>query len=343
MQGARSRVHGAGHKENTLRSVPQALRPHYWAEESIPAMTYIFGPVPSRRLGLSLGVDLTPYKTCTYDCLYCQLGKTTCKRAEPGPIVSIGEILEELQLRLQWVTPDFVTLSGSGEPTLHSQMDQVISRVKNLTGIKVAVLTNGSLLWRGEVRTRLVSADLVMPTLSTAFEETFRAIHRPHPDLHLPMIIEGMRHLRAEHRGELFLEVMLLAGLNDSDMEVEGLKRVIEEICPDRIQLNTVVRPPVDSRAMPLDRQRLEEIKNFFGSEAEIIADIPPGQKPQQIVSSAHAIMDMAQRRPVRAIDIANGLNLPMKEVEEILKGLVLRGSLRRREHLGEVYYSEAE
>jgi wyosine [tRNA(Phe)-imidazoG37] synthetase (radical SAM superfamily) len=219
----------------------------------------------------------------------------------------------------------------------------VISGAKSYTGIKVAVLTNGSLLWRGEVRTKLMGADLVMPTLSTAFEETFRAIHRPHADLHLPMIIEGMKHLRAEYRGELFLEVMLLAGLNDSVTEIEGLKRVIERICPDRIQLNTVVRPPVDSRAMPLDRERLEEIKNFFGSKAEIIAAIPPGQRPQQVEPSDNAIKDMARRRPVRASDIANGLNLPMKEVEELLRGLVLRGLLRQREHLGEIYYSEAE
>jgi len=302
-------------------------------------MPYIFGPVPSRRLGLSLGIDLIPPKTCTYDCLYCQVGRTTRKTAEDEFFVPVQEVFKELRQRLEKITPDTITLSGSGEPTLHPEIDKVIAFINSITDIKTAILTNGSLLWKEEVMRRVLGAHTIMPTLSTVYEETFRAIHRPLSELNLSMIIEGLIKLREAYQGNLWLEVVLLAGFNDSEKEIVGLKRVIELISPDKIQLNTVVRPPADSMALSLDRQRLEDIKNFFGEKAEVIADIPPKGKEGQYDSLSTTILEMARRRPLKALDIVNVLDMPIGEVERLLKGLMIKGSLRQREHSGEVYY----
>lgn len=302
-------------------------------------MPYVFGPVPSRRLGLSLGIDLIPHKTCTYDCLYCQVGKTTMKAIETEPLTPVQEVIEELGQRLEKITPDVITLSGSGEPTLHSQIDQVIDLIKGITDIKIALLTNGSLFWKEEVRNRVLGAHIIMPTLSTAFEETFRIIHRPHSKLSLSMIIEGLMSLRRDYPGSFFLEVVLLAGFNDSDNEIEGLKRVLDQISPDKIQLNTVVRPPADSRAIPLDRKRLEGIKSFLGVKAEIVAYAPFEEKEGEYDSPAKNVLEMIKRRPVRDIDIANVLNMRLEEVEGLIKGLLLKGLIRKHEHSGDVFY----
>lgn len=303
-------------------------------------MSYIFGPVPSRRLGLSLGVDLLPAKTCSYDCLYCQAGRTTRKIIEPGPLVPVDEVLEELRKILEKVAPDIITFSGSGEPTLHSQIGRLIEAVKGITATRIAVLTNGSLFWKEEVRRRVLKADVVMPTLSTVFEDTYRAVHRPHGDLRLSWNIEGLKCLRQDYKGDLFLEVVFLKGYNDSDREIEGLKEVIGQISPDKIQLNTVVRPPSDAKALALDRKRLEEIKSFLGKKAEIIADVPPRKRGQQYESVTNALLEMTKRRPIRALDAANSLNLAAEEAERLLKGMLVKGALQKEEHGGEVYYS---
>ena len=302
-------------------------------------MSYIFGPVPSRRLGLSLGIDLIPEKTCTYDCLYCQVGTTTIKAIETEPLSSVQEVIEELGQRLEKIKPDVITLSGSGEPTLHSQIDQVMDLIKGITDIKIALLTNGSLFWKEEVRKKVLGADIILPTLSTASEKTFRLIHRPHGELSLSKIIEGLISLRRDYPGSLFLEVVLLAGFNDSDKEIQRLKRAIDQISPDRIQLNTVVRPPADSRAIPLDRKRLEDIKSFFGPKAEIVAHTPIEEQRGQYDSPAKTVLEMIKRRPVRDVDIANVLNMKLGEVEGLIKGLLLKGLIRKHEHSGDVFY----
>jgi wyosine [tRNA(Phe)-imidazoG37] synthetase (radical SAM superfamily) len=268
------------------------------------------------------------------------VGRTTEKVVKPEVFVPVHDIIEELEERLEKVTPDTITLSGSGEPTLFSPMAQLISSIKRVTDIRIAILTNGSLLWKEEVRAGVLGAQIIAPTLSTVFEETYRAIHQPHEDIELRMIIEGLKALRRDFRGSIFLEVVLLAGYNDNAGELEGLKRVLEEISPDRVQLNTVVRPPADSRALSLDTVRLKEIKNFFGNKAEIIADIAPEQRRQVFESYEGTILETARRRPVRAVDLANVLNLPLEKVEGLLETLLGKGDLSVTGHGKETYYS---
>jgi wyosine [tRNA(Phe)-imidazoG37] synthetase (radical SAM superfamily) len=254
--------------------------------------------------------------------------------------VPVEAVIAELDETLAKGKPDYVTFSGSGEPTLHVELGRLVAYVKERTSAKVAVLTNGSLLYRPEVRERLLQADMVMPTLSTVREETFRAIHQPHGDLNVAGLIEGLRSLRKSLRGQLFIEVMLLAGYNDRDEEIEALRRVILKIAPDRVQLNTVVRPPADVKAIPLDRKKLEYIKRVFGECAEIIATAPIREKqPFQGTLSA-AVLEMARRRPVTVEDVAGALDAPLFEVDKTLKALVRKKELREQTHLGKDYYS---
>jgi wyosine [tRNA(Phe)-imidazoG37] synthetase (radical SAM superfamily) len=306
-------------------------------------MAYIFGPVPSRRLGKSLGIDLIPAKTCTYDCLYCQVGKTTRKTLHTEAFAPLQEIFKELQEKLRHLSPDTITLSGSGEPTLHQGIGELISFIRGHTEIPTAIITNGSLLYRQEIRRRILHAHMIMPTLSSAFEETFQAIHRPHGHLRLSRVIEGLIALRSEYKGLLLLEVPFLAGFNDSDEEVDALKKTISEIAPDKIHLNTVVRPPSEPNALPLDRKRLEEIMIVLGGPAEIIAETPLEAGDAYHGEGVSVILEMAKRRPVRITDIAHGLGMDLKDVEGLIKGLRAKNLLRIVQHEDDVYYFTAE
>jgi wyosine [tRNA(Phe)-imidazoG37] synthetase (radical SAM superfamily) len=291
---------------------------------------------------LSLGIDLIPAKTCTFDCLYCQVGRTTLKTIEVGPFVPVHEVVRELESKLQDTVPDAITLAGSGEPTLHSEIDQVIAAIKEMTETKVTVLTNGSLFWREDVRERVLKADIIMPTLSSAFSNTFRKIHRPHPELKLDTIVEGLKRLRKDFKGQLFLEVVILGGINDGEHEVEGIKALIDVIAPEKTQINTVVRPPADSRAMPPERKRMEEIRAFFGENAEIVAETPIHGREGERDALAASLLDMVKRRPLRSVDIVNTFGLPMDAVQDLVKGLLIKGYITKQEHGGDVYYSSS-
>ena len=306
-------------------------------------MSYVFGPVPSRRLGLSLGVDLIPAKTCTFDCLYCQLGRTLCKTLSRKPYVPVDDVVMEIQRKLLDTVPDVITLAGSGEPTLHSEIDQVIDSIKQMTDIKVVVLTNGSLLWLEEVRERILKADIIVPTLSSALDHTFQMIHRPHEGLDLASIVDGLKMFRQDYSGQLFLELMFLAGINDTDQEVEGLKTLIGQISPEKIHLNTVVRPPADSRAIALDRERLEDIKEKVGEKAELVAENSVTGRGRKENSLFSTVLDMIRRRPLRPSDIAVALRLSATEVDELVRGLLIKGYIRKQEHAGEIYYLSNE
>ncbi len=204
---------------------------------------HIFGPVPSRRLGRSLGVDLVPFKTCTYDCIYCQLGRTTCKTHERKEWVPMDAVLEELKQKLA-THPDYITLSGSGEPTLCPRLGEIIERIKAMTSIPVAVLTNGSLLWLKEVRAAVALADVVMPSLDAGDDLLFQTVNRPHPEITFERLVSGLEQFRREFTGQYWLEVMLLAGHTALPAHVQKIAHWVQRIRPDRVQLNTATRPP---------------------------------------------------------------------------------------------------
>lgn len=306
-------------------------------------MTHVFGPVPSRRLGLSLGVDLIPPKTCTFDCLYCQVGRTTDKTVDRRPFVPVEAVISELEQKLSVCSPDAITLAGSGEPTLHSEIDRVIDAIHERSDTRVVVLTNGSLFSHEAVRRAVLKADLILPTLSSAHAATFQRIHRPHEAINHRAVVDGLVKLRREYAGEIFLETVFLAGINDTAEEVEALKKVISKIDPERVQLNTVVRPPADERAKSLDRSRLEEIKLFLGARAEIVADSPPEGVEARVNQRARSFLEMVRRRPLRRQDAATSLGIPVDEVDALVKGFLIKGIIRRKEHAGEIFYLSNE
>lgn len=231
-------------------------------------MDCLFGPVLSRRLGLSMGVDLLKYKTCNLDCVYCELGKTKSLAGERDRFVPLQKVLKEIDSRAG-EDYDHLTFAGSGEPTLSRDLGEVIRRSKEIVDVPVAVITNSTLLTSPQVRSEVGDADIVLPSLDAATQPVFEKINRPARDLRIDRIIEGLRAFRSEFSGEIWLEVMLVKDMNDS--EIDEISRAIESIEPDRVQLNTVVRPPAEP-VLPLDEHEMMSALRAFPN-AEIIPD----------------------------------------------------------------------
>ncbi|MBU4303000.1 MAG: radical SAM protein [Candidatus Omnitrophica bacterium] len=239
-------------------------------------MQYIYGPIKSRRLGLSLGLSLSRDKICDLDCIYCQwgsVGKTVLERKE---YAKADEIIRELKSWMQNNPQDaqelkFVTLSGLGEPTLNTCIGELIDQVKNITGSKIAVITNSTLLGDPTVRQGLLKADLIVPSLDAVDLKIFKQIDRPHAGIKLNEIIDGLVALRKEFHGQIWLEVMLIAGMNDGLGHIAELKKAILRINPDKIQLNSPVRSTAEQNVFPVEKGKLEQIREILGDKAEII------------------------------------------------------------------------
>jgi wyosine [tRNA(Phe)-imidazoG37] synthetase (radical SAM superfamily) len=302
-------------------------------------MIHLFGPVPSRRLGRSLGVDLIPAKTCPYDCIYCEVGPTThqTKQRFPGQTEAIITELEDY-LRDVPHPPDVITLAGSGEPTLNLGLGRIIRVIKEMSQIPVAVLTNGALLYLPEVREELAAADLVLPSLDSARAETYRLINRPLPDLSLESLLEGLISFRREYRGQIWLEVMLLKGLNDTDEELTLLRQALREIAPDKIQLNTAVRPVVKAIARPLDLAEMEAAAAFLGELVEVIASFNR-EDIAELPCQDEDLVEMLSRRPMTAADMAKALGLPLVQIVARLKRLQDSGRISHDRYNDQEFY----
>lgn len=239
-------------------------------------MKYVYGPVKSRRIGYSLGLSLACHKVCDFDCVYCQLGKTTEPITQRKEYVRTEEIINELKSWLQnnpqlEKTLDYITISGSGEPTLNIGIGQVISQIKKITACRIAVITNASLLNDAQVRLSISEADLILPSLDSVVPQAFSKIDRPHPDIKLDQIINGLISLRKEFRGQIWLEVMLVKGINDDLRYIKKLKEVIDRINPHKIQLNSPVRTTAEPNVFPVEKNKLDKIKEILGEKCEII------------------------------------------------------------------------
>ncbi|MGE5584396.1 MAG: radical SAM protein [Bacillota bacterium] len=306
-------------------------------------MRYVFGPVPSRRLGLSLGIDVIPFKTCSFDCIYCQLGRTTCKTVQRMSFASPEEVVANLKLVLPRVKASYITLSGSGEPTLSLDLDRLVREIKELTPIPVAVLTNSSLLCRPEVRTALLDADLVVPSLDAASQEVFERTNRPHPELRIDDIIDGIRAFSSDFHGKLWIEVMLVKGVNDDEAELARISSVLRGIRAEKIQLNTVERPPAEPYVRPLSGEEMQRARCYFDERAEVIhapgdgqarggsaLDVDEGGDEGGDMKAKYVqILGLLERRPCTLADVANGLGLNMNEASKLLGMLLSLGLIR--------------
>ena len=323
-------------------------------------MKHLFGPVNSRRLGLSQGIDLLPPKTCNFNCIYCEINKApqlSCERGEHVPTATIiAEIDEMLEDAPRVRDLNVFTITASGEPTLHTGIGAIIHHIKEKTDKPVAILTNGSQLYRKEVRRALQAADIVIPSLDAARPESFRRVNRPAKcSADLETIIKGIADFSREFSGEVWLEILLVENINDTPEDIAALQNAIARISPTRVQLNTVARPPFESFARPLTRRRMEEVKreieSRFGGPVDILAggrdneisDSGKGREGSlESISAAQAeveIIEMLLRRPCTATDIAATLNMDAERASEILQNMESCGRLTVKIHGGKKYY----
>lgn len=284
---------------------------------------HLFGPVPSRRLGISLGIDLVPMKTCTLNCIYCECGQTTHLTLNCKEYVPLEAVKKELSHYLSHnPRPDYITFSGSGEPTLNSRIKDAIHFIKTqASNTPVAVLTNGTLLFQKNVRDDIKESTVVIPSLDAATEKVFVKIARPDPKLSIDIIIKGLIQFRKEYAGQIWLEVFIVPNINDTKRELTALKDAIEKIKPDQVHLNTLDRPGTIPDIRSATRQELESILDFWQLDnAEIIAKPP---KRKDLLSyrkdAESAILETIARRPCTLQDLTELLGLHVSEVNKYL------------------------
>ena len=300
----------------------------------------MYGPVPSRRLGLSLGVDFVSFKICTLDCIYCQLGRTTQKTTGRAEYVSPELVLAELRETLaQGLRADFITIGGSGEPTLNSRLGELIDGIKKITDIPVAVLTNGTLLYRQDVRADCAKADVVLPSLDAGDKRAFEEINRPHKDIVIENLISGLCVFRNEFAGQIWLEVFFIEGINTDASQIAKIKDAIEQIRPDKVQLNTAVRPTAETGIKRLNPEKLQAIAKLLGEKCEVAADFSLGRCSEHIESRAEDVLSMLKRRPCSLNDICSGLGIHSNEALKYVAHFQQQGVVNSSEKDGIVFF----
>jgi wyosine [tRNA(Phe)-imidazoG37] synthetase (radical SAM superfamily) len=301
---------------------------------------YTFGPVPSRRLGLSLGVDVIPKKLCSLDCVYCEVGVTDKRGVARKEYLPAAEILAEVkEVIAEYPDLDHITISGSGEPTLNSKIGDIIRGIKSMTSVPVAVLTNGTLLDNPEVRRDLMEADIVSPSLDAVSTDVFEKVDRPNPKLRIDTIIDGMKAFRKEYKGRMWIEILFVKGMNDHDEEVYKMKQVIDEIRPERIHLNTVIRPPAYAIAQPVEEKRLKEIQKILGERSEIIGTPKITHKTGEHHIDSETVLALLKRRAMTVAQMTESLTLHQDEIIASLNQLHQEKCLKSYVYQGEKYY----
>ncbi len=287
---------------------------------------YIYGPVPSRRLGKSLGVDIVPFKTCTYDCVYCQLGKTTNKTTARLDYVPVAEVLSEMEKKLfTGVECDYITIAGSGEPTLHASVGEIITKIKKMTAIPVTVLTNGSLLHLPEVQQALMKADIVIPSLDAGNEQLFQYVNRPHQDISFEQMVQGLIDFSQQFTGRIWLEVLLVSGITGMAEEVKEIAAWTKKIRVEKVQLNTVSRPSYEDFASAVNSKQMKELAGLFSCPVETIenalsTELSQTSRPE---TTDQDILNLLARRPCTLEGISTGLGLHPHDVAKKLKSLI--------------------
>ncbi len=301
----------------------------------------IFGPVPSRRLGFSLGIDMVPYKVCSLDCVYCQIDRTTEKSVTRREYVCIQTILGQLKARLaEGVKADVISLTGSGEPTLNAGLGDLIDGIRALTALPIAVITNSTLLNNAQVRAECAKADILLPSLDAVLPEAYAKVNRPHETLTTEALIQGLVEFRSQFSGEIWLEIFLVEGMNTDSDHLAALKGAIERIAPDRVQLNTAVRPTADSGVTRLGPERMLTIANQLGAKCEIIADFSKGPSIANDTIGADHILNLVDRHPSSMSDICACLGLSLSRAEALLMTLTQSCQVVYTQRDGTIYYS---
>lgn len=306
-------------------------------------MNYIFGPVPSRRLGQSLGIDTIPLKTCNWNCVYCQLGRSKPLQNERKVYIPPGEIISEVKTVLASHQPgeiDWITFVGSGEPTLHAGLEVLIQEVKGFTDIPVAVITNGSLLFIQSVRDALVQADAILPSLDAGTPQLFKKINRPHPGVPFERYADGLITFQQEYKGQLWVEVMLVNGLNDTKEALVDIAKILTEVQPDKIHIGMPTRPPVEAWVKPPDEEGIMRSIAILGEVAQVI-------HPQEGLfdlsgseNAVDAIIGIITRHPMSEDQLLTALNqFPAGEREKTIEALIVSKQAQLIERFGKKFW----
>ena len=305
---------------------------------------HVFGPVPSRRLGFSLGVDPIPRKYCNFDCIYCQVGKTTRTESERRSFFDRQELVVEVLQHLERAKAvDVITFSGSGEPTLNEDLGWMTRELKRRTERPIAVITNGSLLHREDVREDLSFADIVLPSLDAVTEETFTRINRPHPSISIDDMVKGLQTFRSAYKGKIWLEIMFAREVNDGPDELERFRKVLEGIAVDKIQLNTITRPAPGEGARPLDASMLARISRMFGNRCEVIAGFDKRSEALGIDDWVARVLDILERRALTIDDVASVTGIARDEAADRLTRLESQQLLQTVRQGDILFYVHAE
>lgn len=304
---------------------------------------YIFGPVNSRRLGISLGIDIVPYKLCSFNCIYCECGETTTLTRERKPYIASKEIIKELDKFLE-VSPklDYITFSGGGEPTLNSDIFKIIRHIKkNYQDYKIALLTNASLLNREDVIDDIKECDLIIPSIDASDENSFTYINRPCSGLDINKIIAGIKMLKLKSNAEIWLEIFIVPGINDTESELKKLKKIIMDISPQKVQLNTLDRPGTEKDVIPADMEKMRYIKTYLTPiVSEIVYDSGlRGLKDPKYMNNRDDILSLLKRRPSTIDDIVDACKIPKIIIKRYLHELKKCGKISsENKNRGEFY-----
>ncbi len=302
---------------------------------------YIFGPVASRRYALSLGVDLAVPKTCSLNCLFCQLGETARTTVIRQELPPIGEVLAELE---EWIRrggkTDFITVAGSGEPTLHKNFGAILSYIRNSTPFRSLLLSNGSLFYLEDVRRQAKVADVVKLSLHAWDQSSFERIARPAPELEFGGIIEGYQRFRADFAGRIDLEVFVVPGLNDTEEQMTKIAAIARTFAPDSIYLNSAVRPPADASVREAAPELMDRLNTLFGTPVRVTAS-PGGAAVQHCTPTE--LVRLIARHPASLSQLADQFNLPHDAILTVLKELEGQQLIRLTLRHGELFATPAE
>ena len=303
---------------------------------------HIFGPVASRRLGRSLGIDLIPFKTCSLDCVYCECGRTTAKTIERKDYFPVEEVLGELK---DWKDKggeaDIVTLAGSGEPTLYKSLTEIIKGAKEITKLPLCLITNATLFYLKEVREAALLADVVMPSLDAADEKTFKKLNRPAPDLPFADYLDGLKTFCEEYRGKgrVDLEIFLVPGINDNEDQMTALSLLSRSLKVNCVQLNTAVRPPAEKDVLPIPREEMEKWARYFIPKAEVIASYHSAPLKEERAVSEEELMETLSHRVMSLEDLIEAKGYPKEKTEALIKELLEKGQIRSRTQDGKEFF----